>query len=343
MPDPLISLLVGLFISVLVLALFWPDRGLFFRLQRMRRMTSRVLLEDALKHILNSELNGKQITPQSVAGVLQISANKAATLLAEMENHEFLTLQSGEIQLTPAGREYALRIVRAHRLWERYLADETGFNESEWHHLAERYEHLLSQDDAHALDRRLGHPTYDPHGDPIPTAEGELMPHSSQPITAIKIGEVVRIVHIEDEPDEVYAQLVAEGLYPGMNVRLIDKSPQRICFFGGNDEHVLAPIVAANISVIPIFEEAQEDESMWEQLSAIKLGQKGKVVNISPRCRGAERRRLLDLGVLPGTVVEADLTSPSGDPTAYRIRDAVIALRKEQASLINVVRLQEDI
>ncbi len=71
-------------------------------------------------------------------------------------------------------------------------------------------------------------------------------------------------------------------------------------------------------------------------LGDLKLGQQGKVVNIASICQGAERRRFMDLGIVPGTVIEAELTSPSGDPTAYKIRGALIALRREQAQLINI-------
>ena len=72
-------------------------------------------------------------------------------------------------------------------------------------------------------------------------------------------------------------------------------------------------------------------------LADLGHGQSASVLGISSDIRGIERRRLLDLGVLPGTVVKAEMRSPSGDPTAYRIRDAVIGLRAEQACMINVV------
>ena len=72
-------------------------------------------------------------------------------------------------------------------------------------------------------------------------------------------------------------------------------------------------------------------------LADLGHGQIARVLGISSDIRGIERRRLLDLGVLPGTVVKAEMRSPSGDPTAYRIRDAVIGLRAEQACMINVV------
>ena len=68
----------------------------------------------------------------------------------------------------------------------------------------------------------------------------------------------------------------------------------------------------------------------------LRQGESGRVLDISQECRGLERRRLLDLGVLPGTVITAEMRSPSGDPTAYRIRDAVIGLRAEQARMINI-------
>ena len=71
-------------------------------------------------------------------------------------------------------------------------------------------------------------------------------------------------------------------------------------------------------------------------LADLNLGESGRVLEISQKCRGLEWRRLLDLGVLPGTIITAEIRSPSGDPTAYRIRDAVIGLRAEQARLINI-------
>jgi DtxR family Mn-dependent transcriptional regulator len=73
-------------------------------------------------------------------------------------------------------------------------------------------------------------------------------------------------------------------------------------------------------------------------LSTLKLGEQATVTGISPACRGLERRRFMDLGILPGTQIEVDLSSPSGDPMAYRIRGALVALRYEQANMINISR-----
>lgn len=341
MSNPLLTLLTGGFLMFILLVLFWPDSGLVSRWRQMRRMSNRVLLEDALKHLHKSAVRGQRPNLQSVAGELQINVNQAAELIDGMEKQGLVVLSNGDLRLTAAGRDYALHVIRAHRLWERYLADETGFNETEWHEQADYYEHLLTRDRADALSAQLGNPTYDPHGDPIPTAAGEMKPHGGQPLTALELDQPARIVHIEDEPEAVYAQILAEGLYPGMEVRVVEAAPQRIRFWANNDEHLLAPLVAANISVLPCPQEEVAQPAGAEPLSALNPGQTGQVINISPRCRGPERRRMLDLGILPGTLIQAEMNSPSGDPTAYRVRGALIALRKEQAAYINIQRVNE--
>ena len=91
------------------------------------------------------------------------------------------TTRTATLRLTPDGRREALRVIRIHRLWERYLADETGLDAREWHAHAERREHGTSDQQAEALAATLGHPRYDPHGDPIPTPSGELPPHQGDP------------------------------------------------------------------------------------------------------------------------------------------------------------------
>jgi DtxR family Mn-dependent transcriptional regulator len=231
-------------------------------------------------------------------------------------------------------------VIRAHRLWEHYLAQETGFDEREWHERAEAAEHRLTPQEMDELSALLGHPTHDPHGDPIPTADGDLVPHGGTPLTEVEEGATVRVVHIEDEPTTVYAQLVAAGLQPGMLARVTEASAERVVLSSEEAEHVLAPIVAANVFVIeqPQAELIPPD---WRRLSDLKPGERAEVTAISRSCRGPERRRMLDLGILPGTVIEAEFKSPSGDPTAYLIRGATIALRRSQADRICVRQVEE--
>jgi DtxR family Mn-dependent transcriptional regulator len=307
-------------------------------MNKLDKSTERILSEDALKHIYKWQAQRRRPTVQSIAGALQTSLDEAATLLDKMTAHRLLEMKGDEFHLTPAGEEHALQIIRAHRLWERYLADETGFPEAEWHGQAERQEHLLSPVETEALSARLGHPIHDPHGDPIPTASGAFVPHGGQPLTRLAPGAAARIVHIEDEPPVVYAQLVAEGLHPGVEIWVVEVTPQRIRFLADGEERILAPLLANNVSVTPLPRAEQAHIPASDRLADLRPGQSGQVVSISPACRGLERRRFMDLGILPGTIIKAEMISPSGDPTAYRIRGALIGLRKEQAGLINIRR-----
>jgi DtxR family Mn-dependent transcriptional regulator len=342
MADPLFSLLIAALVAAISLLLWWPERGIYWCWHRARQMTERVLIEDALKHIQEAEVNDRCPTVESVAGALQTTVGEVADLLSKAGARNLLQIKGDSFCLTPQGRDYALQIIRAHRLWERYLADETGFAEDEWHEQAHRYEHLLSPAELDALSARLGNPTHDPHGDPIPSANGKMVPHGGRPLTEMGVDDLVRIVHLEDEPATLYAQLVAEGLRPGMSARVTEISPQRIRFWAGDDEHVLAPIVAANVSVVPLPQPQEAVEPLpTRRLAHLKPGEQAKVVSISLACRGNERRRLMDLGILSGTLIEAEMTSPSGDPTAYRVRGAVIALRREQADFINITPEKE--
>lgn len=341
MTHPLISLLagIGLVAGVYGVMRFYPAwlHG--------REQTGRVRREDALKHIHKFEMDRQQPTIQSVAGILNLSMNSAAELLTGMEQDNLLEIEQGKIQLTSRGRDSALHIIRAHRLWERYLAEETGYPEADWHSQAERREHSLTLEQTNSLAAQLGNPTHDPHGDPIPTAAGNLMVHGGQSLCSLPVDTQARIVHLEDEPEVVYAQLVAEGLHPGMKVRLLESNARRVRFWAMGNEHVIAPIVALNISAKPLPAEMADRSAQDQQgaagemsLDDLPLGETAQVLSIGRACRGAERRRFMDLGLLPGTQVTAEMRSPGNDPTAYRIRGALIALRREQAEWIVVSR-----
>ena len=341
MLDPVLSLTVTIITFLALWYVFRPEQGAFWRWQRTQKLTAKVMQEDALKHIHQCEIHGDKPSVKSLAGALKTSPNEIVKILDNLESHELLEFQGTEFHLTPAGREYALRMIRAHRLYERYLADETGYEETDWHDRAEHFEHTLTTDEANALAARLGNPTHDPHGDPIPTASGHMVYTERTPLTGMELNKPARIVHLEDEPEAVYAQIVAEGLHVGQVVRLIESSPQRVRFWADGDEHLLAPIVAANIAVVALSEAPQQVEVKGDALSSLKPGESARVAQLSYRIRGAERRRLMDLGLLPGTKVTNEMNSAAGDPSAYRIRGAVIALRKAQADLIFINKQEE--
>jgi DtxR family Mn-dependent transcriptional regulator len=314
----------------------WPRNGLAVRYWEHRRLRARVRREDALKHILKGEANRQPATLDSVAGVLRLKPNAAARLLAEMEQLGLLSHEDGELRLRPAGRELAVHIVRAHRLWESFLAEQTGVADREWHHRAEFQEHFLSVQEADALSARLGYPMRDPHGDAIPEEHGELGAEDGRPLNAAEPGQTLLLTHIEDEPETIYEELSSLGLRPGQQVVITEKTPARIRFRADGQPHTLAPIQANNLFVTPW--PAQEGAAgvPGENLADLLPGQRARVLGLAPACRGPERRRLLDLGFVPGTGIEVEMVSPAGDPTAYRLRGSVIALRREQARLVRI-------
>jgi DtxR family Mn-dependent transcriptional regulator len=340
MTTPALLLLLAAAVLVAAVVLFWPPRGLWWRWRTGLMASERVLLEDALKHLHACEYADHPATLDSVAGALGVGRDRAAHLLIRLQTEGLAAAADNRWTLTPDGRSYALRVVRTHRLWERYFSDETGMPAAEWHDAAEIREHTTSEDEAEALAASMGHPRFDPHGDPIPTASGGLpATPPGRPLPQLEPDTVGEIVHVEDEPAAIYSQLVAEGLHPGMRVRLLEATPERIRFEADAEEHVLAPVVASQLTVRP--RPRAEMPAGWERLSALTgVGETGRVVGLSPALRGVERRRMLDLGLVPGTEIEVVRRAPGGDPVAYRIRGAVLALRREQADEIRIERLQ---
>jgi len=341
MIDPLLALLIAFAFIAIFAVLFWPTKGIYATYKKAKRSTSRVLIEDTLKHLYDYEERTVKPTLQSIAGHLSINADDTTRLVEKLQSMGLVESNQDEIQLTPQGRSYALRIIRIHRLWERYLADETSVQESEWHLKAEEKEHNISVEEAEVLAAQMGNPVFDPHGDPIPTKEGEVPKRKGVTLTMLKNGEFGRIIHIEDEPHAIYIQLIAQGLYPGMQVKIINTEKSRIRFEVNGEECVLAPLFAANVHVIPI-QKQEEITSEFKSLSSLRKGEKAVVVGISKACRGPQRRRLMDLGVVPGTLVIAELESIGRDPVAYNIKGATIAIRKKNADQIYIREFSQE-
>lgn len=337
---PGVLLAIGAGILVCLGLLFWPRRGLISLWKDLHLNTSRTRMEHVLKHLFNAENLHRKTTAKNLCIRVGMGLRKTQALLNRMESNGLIKQDDqGNISLTDEGNSYAIRIVRAHRLWERYLADETGLSGDEWHQKAERLEHTTSPEQVEALAAQLGNPLYDPHGTPIPTVDGVVGPSQGQPATSFAVGEVIVVTHVDKEQDHLYSQIQAEGIVPGMQLRILETSAQRIRFGSQDNEHVLAPVVAARIIAMPLPAEQIEVLSN-ETLSSLQQGETARVVRFAPTCRGIERRRLMDLGILPGTQVQVTLNGPFGDPKAFLVRQTAIALRKELSNLIFIERTE---
>jgi len=313
----------------LVAAALWGAR---WRAQRgVLRQRQRV--EDALKHLFEEQYRERRASLSSLGGALRLPAADVVALIGRMQTEGLVKAHGQTFSLTPEGERLALQIVRAHRLLERYFADEARLPLREVHAAAERKEHSLSATEVDQLSAALGHPTRDPHGDPIPTREGAVAPAAGTPATSWPVNASGQILHLEDEPEISFAQIVAEGLRVGQTVRIIESTPDRVVMTDGDREFRLAPAVAANVFIGP-------GPTNWParvmRLSDLTDNETAEVVGLDEACQGFSRRRLMDLGFTDGATIRPFLKTFAGDPRAYQVRGTLIALRNDQASQVLV-------
>lgn len=308
----------------------WP----FSAYRRWRAAALRERVEDALKHLLDLQWEGQSASLASLKAGLGLSDRLALRLVNQMTAQGLLRSAGNGLALTPEGERWALQIVRAHRLWERYLADEARMPLDRIHSEAHHREHQMTAQQVDDLDAALGFPSRDPHGDPIPTSQGRLPSEQGKPLTRWPAEVPGRVVHIEDEPPIAYAQLLAEGIRLDQVLRVVENTPARLLVSDGENEYRLAPAVAANVSLAPVAEESAPAHAGWQLLWQLQDRQPAEVMALDEACQGFTRRRFLDLGLTPGARIQPELNNAFGDPRAYRLRGTLIALRKDQASQI---------
>lgn len=324
-----------LFLAV-TLAVLMPGYGLAALVRRHRAAIARERTENALKHLLRQATDGHSASFQSLKGELGLSDRVLLQLTARLEDEGLIHSDGAHLRLTADGERLALHVLRAHRLLEVYLAEELGMPLDRVHVEAERREHTLSPQQVDRLSAAMGHPGVDPHGDPIPDADGVAPQAPGTVLSAWPLATPARIVHLEDEPPLAYAQLTAEGLKLGQVVRVIERTASRIVLSDGENEYRLAPMLAANVHVAPAAAEAPVPADGVMPLTALPSGAAADIVAIDPSFRGFARRRLLDLGFTPGARIRSELQPFSGDPRAYRLRGTTIALRREQSDRVLV-------
>jgi len=338
MANPITSLITFGILMLVIYVLFSPKNAIFWRIKRSFKNDPKILMEDILKKLYHSEDEGNTLNMNDIISSSNSNPKKIMETISEMETKELISFKNGEIKLKEMGLDYALKIIRVHRLWEKYLSEKTGFDKKDWHEIAEKMEHKLDSNQTKELATNLGNPRFDPHGDPIPTETGEIEPIQGKPLPTFSEGTIGKIIHIEDEPEIIYQQILAEDLHIGSNIHIIESNEKRVIFHSEGEEFILAPIVANNITISELTKEDVSDKNTI-RLSNLKENEKAKIIGISHECRGEIRRRLLDLGFVINTNIEVDLFSPMNNPKAYLIRDTSIAIRNEQAKFILIEKL----
>ncbi|MDQ2670463.1 MAG: metal-dependent transcriptional regulator [Gemmatimonadota bacterium] len=186
-------------------------------------------VEDYLKAIYRLTSSGNPAATSDIAGLLEISPPSVSGMVKRLSEQGLLAhVPYRGVELTDAGRRAALRMIRRHRLIESYLVAHLGYTWDTVHDEAERLEHAVSDDLVARMAAALGDPEFDPHGDPIPAADGSMAAHAFTPLDELPVGSdaVVRRVATSDPARLRY---VAElGLQPGARVHVSAREP-----FGG--------------------------------------------------------------------------------------------------------------
>lgn len=190
-------------------------------------------VEDYLKVIwkLSHQKDGSagRVPVGDIASSLRVSAPSVTGMVQKLEGMGLVQYaRYAGVRLTPRGRKIALEIVRHHRLWELYLHTRLGVPLDRVDMEAERLEHVLSDDMEELLARALGHPTHDPHGDPIPTKAGILGSVRGEPLPSLPVNAPAVVTHVSDAESDRLRYLVALGLVPGTRVVVLERAP-----FGG--------------------------------------------------------------------------------------------------------------
>jgi DtxR family Mn-dependent transcriptional regulator len=212
-------------------------------------------VENYLKNIYKLQEKGGKVTTSSLSEKLQISAASVSEMIRKLAEEGTLrhTPYKG-VELTPEGRKKALRIIRRHRLWEVFLVEVLKYDWDEIDEEAERLEHITSGKLEERLDKALGYPTHDPHGDIIPTADGKLKQRNDIPLSAASVGRKVSVTRVSDTHPEVLQYAARLGILLGEVLHVMEK----VDFDGsmkisvGKKEQFVTQKLADNIFVRPL-------------------------------------------------------------------------------------------
>ena len=183
-------------------------------------------IEDYLKtiYILNSEGEGASTT--NIAGALEVSSASVTNMVKKLAEMGLVKYESYKgATLTEAGKKIALEILRHHRLLELYLKEVMGYSWDEVHDEAEKLEHHISEQFEDKIAELLNNPIYDPHGDPIPSKDGEMPTRAMLPLIDSELNKNYVIGRVKDQDPEVLRYLEAEGLLPGVEIQVTEKAP----------------------------------------------------------------------------------------------------------------------
>jgi DtxR family transcriptional regulator, Mn-dependent transcriptional regulator len=204
-------------------------------------------VENYAKAIYAIEQRSGTVTTNALAGRLGVTAASASGMIKKLDSLGLVShVPYKGVKLTEEGERLALEVIRHHRLLELYLAESLDVPWDRVHAEAEVLEHVLSEELEELIAAKLGNPTVDPHGDPIPTADLVIDERPTSSLAELNPGARATFVRISDSDPEMLRYLAERGIAPGDEFEVIDKQPFDGPTFArfGDDVHVLGGALA---------------------------------------------------------------------------------------------------
>jgi DtxR family Mn-dependent transcriptional regulator len=210
--------------------------------------------ENYLKVVYHLDKQGlKKITPTAISEALNNNPASVVDMIKKLVDKKFLLYEKSKgVKLTEEGKNIAVQIVRKHRLWEVLLVEKLGYGWDEVHEIAEQLEHVQNPDLADRLDKFLGFPQYDPHGDPIPKANGETALSFRTLLADIDEGKSCQVVAVKDTSTPFLQYLKKLDISIGSRISLIEKIPydnSMVIRIGKDQKATVSRVFAENLLV----------------------------------------------------------------------------------------------
>ncbi|HEU6443665.1 MAG TPA: metal-dependent transcriptional regulator [Gaiellaceae bacterium] len=209
-------------------------------------------IQDYLKEIYKLEASGRRVTTSALAEQLDVSSPSVTSMLKKLASLGLVEHERYRgATLTAKGEKVALEVIRHHRLLEQYLSQTLGLPIDALHDEADRLEHALSEELEAHIDRTLGFPTHDPHGDPIPGPDLKISPTVSAPLSTLEPGSKAVVSRVPDGDGELLRYLAELKLMPGSRIEITNAAPFEgpLTVRVGGEEHAISRELAAKIAV----------------------------------------------------------------------------------------------
>lgn len=302
-----------------------------------------------LVSILRLGEKGQPVPLSRLAAALGVSPVSVNQMCRRLQDEGLVTYVPYKgASLTSEGEQLAARILRRHRLWEVFLVEHLQMTWEQAHEAACRLEHTTPDEVMERLGIFLGHPRVNPEGEPIPPRSGIFSLAPPRPLAEMEVGQ--RGYFVQCTADEAACAFLADQrLKPGAPLQVLAIAPQGLLVEVGGRRVALSRSLAIALQVepdgkragdeLPSSRQLPKDEEKGTELIQIPLdrlavGQRGVIVKVGGERR--LRRRLLEMGVVPGETIAVKRVAPLGDPVELIVKGYHLSLRRSEASRILV-------